>query len=66
MYFLWVQSINFTNTVSQFTGYVIDSADVKCIFYIFYLFFVQKQLVNLMDIIAFYTDYTCIFCSFEN
>ena len=66
MYFLLVQSINFTNTVSQFTGYVIDSADEKCKLYIFYLFFVQIRLVNNIDIIAFYTDYICIFYSFEN
>ena len=45
MYFLLVQSINFTNTVSQFTGYVVDSADEKCIFYIFYLFLYKKNSV---------------------
>ena len=66
MYFPLVQSIDFTNTVSQFTGYVVDSADEKCIFYIFYLFFVQIQLENYIDIIEFYTDYICIFYSFKN
>ena len=45
MYVLLVQSINFTNTVSQFTGYVVDSADEKCIFYIFYLFLYKKNSV---------------------
>ena len=47
MYFLLVQSINFTNTVSQFTGYVVDSL-MKNVYSTYSICFCTKKILYIL------------------